>query len=131
MRVWRMECPDTREGPWTAGRTDGWRSVEGDGGHHPSNGPGVIPDCFATGGEYIPLETRNRLMEGRVCACKSVRQLTLWFHAPHIWELANDGYVLAEYEVDETAVGRGSQQCAVTQSEMIHINDHPPTLALI
>jgi hypothetical protein len=117
MRVYRVEHPIDRLGPWRSEhRTTAELSYHE--GHHPSDGPSVLTDCFGN--------WDDRSMYGRVCACRSLQQLRLWFRAGHVLDFAGDGFVLAEYEAhDDTP--KGSWQCAPKRADMVHRADRPVT----
>jgi hypothetical protein len=125
MRLWRIEEPNTRVGPWLSRyRSEAVMRDCPTTGHHPSNGPSVREDCF---GDYSNYDA----MEGRVCACVSIGQLKAWwFKDYHLELLEKNGFVLAEYEAPEEAVAVGRAQVAVKLDAMRRIADHKPTIAI-
>jgi hypothetical protein len=129
MKVWRIEDPNG-VGPWMSRHRSG--SVLRDcpvTGHHPSNGPDVKRDCW--GEEAYDRPDRDELMEGRVCAVRSLGQLKAWwFKDYHLQLLEDNGFVLREFDVPDSEVVEGRAQLAVKRDAMMLIAEHKPTYAL-
>jgi hypothetical protein len=110
MRVWRIECPVDRKGPWRSDRASDFSFERASDGHYPGDGP-------------RPCEDVGRSIQGdEVCACKSLEQLGRWFHDEHYAALATRGFVLAEYEAEPTA--EGDWQVLVPRDLIRHVADH-------
>jgi hypothetical protein len=114
MIMYRIECPRTRSGPWTVERSlRQW--IHKIHGHDPYDGPSVERDCNPAHGNYR-------------CGVRSFKELRKWFSNSHLEGLAEDGWVLAEYETK--TFWEGSWQVAADTRDMDHIKDHSPLIAL-
>jgi hypothetical protein len=114
MRVWRIEDPEKRMGPWQSPMRVK-AALEAINGHSPYDGPTPKEDAGVNLWDQ----------PDRVCACTSPKQLCKWFHEPHRYLLANAGFVVGEYEApDDTPCG--SWQCVPRKADMVHIADHSP-----
>lgn len=127
MKVWRIEDPNG-VGPWMSRHRS--EQVLRDcptTGHHPSNGPNVVTDCWGDDA----FAQRDDWMEGRVCACRTIRQLkSWWFKDYHLQLLEANGFKLREFEVHETEVVEGRAQCAVKRDALVLVAEYPPTYAV-
>jgi hypothetical protein len=123
MRVWRIECPDERVGPWRSLRRQKLMGNEKDvifpdsTLHSPSDGPRPVDDT----GRYMQADD--------VCVCERLGQLSLWFHDEHMKALDKAGFVLAEYKVDgRRRRGRkGVWQSVFPRAFLTHVSDRAPT----
>lgn len=130
MKLWRIECPTERIGPWGAIRRTTVTGPDPMGSdpvydHCPSSGPSVRVDCFD--GDW---DRGGDEMKDRVCACASIDQLRMWFKEWHLAHLEAAGFVLVECEAPDEDCAMGAWQVAVRERAMKRVAEHRPTAAL-
>jgi len=122
MRLYRIECPTRRCGPWTVTRKPrekswGWQKINN---HSPWTLPGPRDD-----GISVSLDRNHKLK----CFVEDFAQLREWFPNPFLHEMEKDGFVLAEYEAPEEKIHIGGHQIVASIEHVHHIGDHKPTIA--
>jgi hypothetical protein len=127
MRVWRVEHPDSRLGPWQHSEARDW-NIEID-SHVPECLPTVHSDCGYDWARRTRQDSCFWSVRDYVCAVSSIKQLLAWFRPGHLKLLESKGFVVAEYDIHavDLNVLEGSCQVAVKKSELQHIADYAPS----